>query len=72
MNTWYAEWELIQRKRAFRLVHVPFLLARYITLTALLFLYVLHAFFCAFLSWGQVVLTCASRLKCPAASSPDA
>ncbi|KAI1792339.1 hypothetical protein LXA43DRAFT_887850 [Ganoderma leucocontextum] len=37
LNTWYVEWELIQRKRAFRLVHVPFLLARYITLSALLF-----------------------------------
>ena len=40
MNTWHFEWELLLRKRAFRLVHVPFLLARYITIAALLFLYV--------------------------------
>ncbi|KAI0367314.1 hypothetical protein BV20DRAFT_1114838 [Pilatotrama ljubarskyi] len=31
------EWELITRKRAFRLVHVPWLFARYMTLSALLF-----------------------------------
>ncbi|PIL26973.1 hypothetical protein GSI_10111 [Ganoderma sinense ZZ0214-1] len=37
VNTWHFEWELLLRRRAFRLVHVPFLLARYITLAALLF-----------------------------------
>ncbi|KAM5543982.1 hypothetical protein V8D89_002599 [Ganoderma adspersum] len=37
VNTWHFEWELLLRKRAFRLVHVPFLLARYITIAALLF-----------------------------------
>ncbi|KAI0635344.1 hypothetical protein C8Q77DRAFT_1054891 [Trametes polyzona] len=33
----YIEWELITRKRAFRIVHIPWLLARYVMLTALLF-----------------------------------
>ncbi|TBU54278.1 hypothetical protein BD310DRAFT_828311 [Dichomitus squalens] len=36
-STWNVEWELIMRKRAFRIVHIPYLLARYITLSALLF-----------------------------------
>ncbi len=34
----YIEWELITRKRAFRVVHIPWLLARYVMLSALLFL----------------------------------
>ncbi|EIW56139.1 uncharacterized protein TRAVEDRAFT_39151 [Trametes versicolor FP-101664 SS1] len=33
----YIEWELITRKRAFRVVHIPWLLARYVMLSALLF-----------------------------------
>ncbi len=33
-----VEWELITRRRAFRFIHGLYLLARYITLTALLFL----------------------------------
>ncbi|KAI0777461.1 hypothetical protein BD413DRAFT_516816 [Trametes elegans] len=35
--TLHIEWELITKKRAFRAVHVPWLLARYTTLSALLF-----------------------------------
>ena len=38
VSTWTVEWELLTRKRAFKPVHVPYLLARYITLSALLFL----------------------------------
>ena len=41
MSTLSVEWELVTRKRSFRAVHVPFLLARYLTLVVLLFLYVL-------------------------------
>ena len=52
MNTWHFEWELLLRKRAFRLVHVPFLLARYITIAALLFLYVPPTH----MSWVALVL----------------
>ncbi|KAI0710568.1 hypothetical protein C8Q76DRAFT_737903 [Earliella scabrosa] len=37
INSLNVEWELLTGKRAFRLVHAPYLLARYITLSALLF-----------------------------------
>ncbi|KAI0828489.1 hypothetical protein BC628DRAFT_1316556 [Trametes gibbosa] len=33
----YIEWELLTKKRAFRIVHIPWLLARYTMLVALLF-----------------------------------
>ena len=54
VNTFYVELELIQRKRAFRLVHIPFLLARYITLTALLFLCVRPYFWFPVLSCADI------------------
>ncbi|TBU21442.1 hypothetical protein BD311DRAFT_236920 [Dichomitus squalens] len=37
LTTWNVEWDLITRRRVFKVVHIPYLLARYITLSALLF-----------------------------------
>ncbi|TBU39402.1 hypothetical protein BD309DRAFT_872372 [Dichomitus squalens] len=37
LSTWNVEWDLITRRRVFKVVHIPYLLARYITLSALLF-----------------------------------